>query len=326
MTSIAIALVMALAVPAHVVAQQADEPSSVPRTAWGDPDLQGIWSNNTSVPLQRPTELGDRETLSEEEVAARHEQQSAILLDRREGSTGSYNEFWFEHREDTNRTALIIDPQHGRLPDVTPREMEAQAARRALLMERYQGGGGPSSHLDLSVYDRCITRGLPGAMMPGFYNHNYHILQTPDHVALVVEMIHDARIIPLDGRGQLTPTVRQWLGDSRGHWDGDTLVVETTNFNNKATARSDFVPTVFGIGENLKLVERFTRVDAETIDYRFTVEDATVYTAPWTAAIPFNRAAGTLFEYACHEGNYAVPNMLAGARAAEAAAGSTPPR
>ena len=154
-------------------------------------------------------------------------------------------------------------------------------------------------------------------MMPGFYNHNYHIMQTPDYVAIVVEMIHDARIIPIDGRDHAPAGVRQWLGDSRGHWEGNTLVVETTNFNEKVTERGLFVPTVFGSGENLRLIEHFTRINDETIDYRFKVEDSTTFTSPWTALIPMNKFDGTLFEYACHEGNYAMANILRGARAAE---------
>ena len=177
---------------------------------------------------------------------------------------------------------------------------------------------------DFNVYDRCITRGLPGAMMPGFYNHNYLILQTPDYVAIAVEMIHDIRIIPLDGRSHLSPTVRQWLGDSRAHWEGNTLVVETTNFNDKVQRRRGSFPlVVFGGDEQLRLVERFTRIDADTIDYRFTVTDPTVWEGPWTAAIPMTVLDGSLYEYACHEGNYAVPNALAGSRAEEKAADQT---
>ena len=149
----------------------------------------------------------------------------------------------------------------------------------------------------------------------GFYNHNYQILQTPDNVAITVEMIHDARIIPLDGRSHLSPTVRQWMGDSRGHWEGDTLVVETTNFTNKIRQRTGIV---IGGDEHLSVVERLTRIDADTIDYRVTVTDPTVWTGPWTAAVPMTALGGSLYEYACHEGNYALPNMLAGARAEEA--------
>ena len=198
---------------------------------------------------------------------------------------------------------------------------DAQQEMAALGQLRRKSTQAPDDYIEMSTYDRCITRGLPGAMMPGFYNHNYHIMQTPDYVALVVEMIHDARIIPIDGRGHAPEGVRQWLGDSRGHWEGDTLVVETTNFNDKAREMGLFVATVFSTGKDQKLIERFTRVDDDTIDYRFTVENATKFESSWTAAIPLNRFDGTLFEYACHEGNYAMPNMLAGARASD---GATP--
>jgi len=156
-------------------------------------------------------------------------------------------------------------------------------------------------------------------MMPGFYNHNYHILQTPGYVVLFVEMIHDARIIPVDGRPHLGQHIRQWLGDSRGRWVGNTLVVETTNFTDKVDYRG---LTVFGTGRNVHLVERFTRVDADTIDYQFTVDDATVFTRPWTAAIPMTQIKGPLFEYACHEGNYGLPQILSGARVQEKAEGA----
>ncbi len=170
--------------------------------------------------------------------------------------------------------------------------------------------------IGINAWDRCITRGLPGAMISGFYNHNYHILQTPDYVVLVVEMIHDARIIPLDGRPHVSPHIQQWMGDARGHWEGNTLVVETTNFTGKILRRGG---AVFGGDENARVVERFTRIDAETIDHQITVIDPTVWTGPWTAAIPMNKSQGTLFEYACHEGNYGLRNILAGARAVERA-------
>ena len=159
--------------------------------------------------------------------------------------------------------------------------------------------------------------------MPGFYNHNYNILQTSDYVVIQVEMIHDTRVIPLDGRSHISPTIRQWLGNSRGHWEGDTLVVETMNFTEKAREqRVEMANVVFGISEHMRLIERFTRVDTDTIDYQFTVVDPTTYTKPWTAAIPMTAIEGPLFEYACHEGNYALPNMLRGARADEATSDS----
>ncbi len=304
-----------------VAGQQNAEPYTAPTTPWGDPDLQGVWNNNTVVPLQRPDQVADRETLSDEEVAQRRQASSDLLFSEREGDTGFYNEFWFEYGLDSNRTSLITQPADGKLPALTP---SAQERANELMAVRARSTVAPDHYLELSAYDRCISRGLPGAMMPGFYNHNYHILQTPDYVALVVEMIHDARIIPLDGRGHAPAGVQQWLGDSRGRWEGNTLVVETTNFTDKVDERGLFIPTVFATGEHLRLVERFTRVGENVIDYRFTVEDPTVFTGEWTAVIPFNRFDGTLFEYACHEGNYALPNMLAGARVAEAEAEANP--
>ena len=285
-------------------------------TAWGHPDLQGVWNNNTNVPLERPEAVEGRTTLTDEEVAARRQTRSDTLFAPREDNTGFYNEFWFEYGLDTNRSSLIIEPADGKLPELTP---EGERERAALAAHRGATSDSPTTYLDLGVYDRCITRGLPGAMMPGFYNHNYHIVQTPGYVVILVEMIHDVRIIPLDGRPHVSPEVRQWLGDSRGHWEGNTLVVETTNFNDKVTERGLFIPTVFSTGNTLRLIERFTRVNEDTIDYRFTVQDLTTFTDAWTAAIPLNRFDGTLFEYACHEGNYAMPNMLGGARVAEAA-------
>ena len=189
---------------------------------------------------------------------------------------------------------------------------------RDAAFEAARDGVAPDSWEDLNLYDRCLTRGLPGAMIPGFYNHNFQILQTPDYVVILVEMIHDARIIPLDGRPYLPPPLRQWLGDSRAHWDGDTLVVETTNFNSKGDQRVRNL--VLSGSEHSHLVERFRRVDADTIDYRFTVTDPRTFSRPWTAEIPMAKLEGQLFEYGCHEGNYGLLNILAGARAAEKAA------
>ena len=309
----ALALAVAVAATTGLAGQQYE----TPRTAWGDPDLQGVWNNNTVVPLQRPDQVAERETLSDEEVAARRQASSDALFSEREGDTGFYNEFWFEYGVDSNRTSLITHPADGKLPALTA---SAEQRAKELMAIRMRSTQAPDHYLEMSAYDRCISRGMPGAMMPGFYNHNYHIMQTENYVALVVEMIHDARIIPLDGRDHAPSGIQQWLGDSRGRWEGDTLVVETTNFTEKLDERGLYIPTVFASGENQRLIERFTRVSEDMIDYRFTVEDPTVYTGEWSAAIPFNRFDGVLFEYACHEGNYAMPNMLAGARATEAAA------
>ena len=282
------------------------------KTLWGHPDLQGVWNNNTVVPLERPDSIEDKALLTDEEVAARFEQTSRATFAERDGDPGFYNEFWFEYGQDTNRTSLVVDPADGRLPTLTPRGK----ARADAGAHKFPDGIEPvASWTELSLFDRCITRGLPGAMSPGFYNHNYHILQTPTHVVMVVEMIHDARIIPIDDRPHIDDGIRQWLGDSRGHWDGNTLVVETTNFSDKTNTR---MQTVFGGSDQLRLVERFTRIDANTIDYRYTFEDPTEFTGPWTASIPLNKIEGPLFEYACHEGNYAMEGILAGSRLTEA--------
>jgi hypothetical protein len=210
-----------------------------------------------------------------------------------------------------NRTSLIVDPADGRLPPLT-----AEAKRREDALEAARREP-PGSWEDLNLFERCITRGMPGAMMPGFYNHNYQILQTPDHVAFSVEM-SAYRIVPLDRRPHISSGIRQWLGDPRAHWEGDTLVVETTNLTDRVHERRRS-NTVFGGSGQMTLVERFTRTDADTIDYRFTVTDPAVFTRPWTAAIPMRRIPGPIYEYACHEGNYALPNILRGAREVEKA-------
>jgi hypothetical protein len=282
---------------------------TAPKTAWGHPDLQGIWTNTTTTPLERLPEAGDKQVLTDEERVdlARKVAERVNADTRRPGQVGAYNEFWFERGTLNTRTSLIVDPADGKVPAYT-----VEGQKRWEGIEAARKAHPADSWLDRSSYDRCITRGMPGAMMPGFYNHNYHILQTPQYVAIIVEMIHDARIIPLDGRPH-TP-VPQWLGDSRGHWEGDTLVVETTNFNDKVFERSVVVSS-FGSGS--RLVERFRRVDMDTIDYQVTVENPRMFTKPWTVATPMSKADGGLFEYACHEGNYAMPHILSAARVEE---------
>ena len=286
------ALLLVAGVSSTAVAGQGE---SAPRTPWGHPDLRGTWTNSTTTPMQRPADLAGKEFLTEEERAVRNPS-SGISVESPSGimPTGAYNDFWLEQGELSLRTSLIIDPPDGQYPSLTPAAMRRRQENRGSF-----ANSGFDSWEDFSTYDRCLTRGLPGAMSPGFYNHNYQILQTPDHVAILVEMIHDVRIIPLDGRSHVSAAVGQWLGDSRGRWEGDTLVVETTNL-----PQADRV-----------VVERFTRVGADTIDYRIAVTDPAEWTAPWTAAMPMSPTTGPLFEYACHEGNHAVPNMLAGSRA-----------
>jgi hypothetical protein len=281
---------------------------TAPRTAWGEPDLQGIWTNTTTTPLERPARFGGREFLTDEE-RAELDAQAVRNADRQPqaGDPGAYNTFWLENGKRSARTSLVIDPPDGKLPPVTPLGKQRSEEIEQVRLRP------PDSWHDVNIYERCITRGMPGAMMPGFYNHNYQILQVPGYVVILVEMIHDVRIIPLDGRPHLTPNVRQWLGDSRGRWEGNTLVVETTNFDDRVYERRPS-NAVFGISGNLHLVERFTRVDPDTIDYQFTVTDPTTFTRPWTAAIPMSRLEGQIYEYACHEGNYGLMNILRGAR------------
>ena len=294
---------LSIALSASIAAQ-----SALPRTPWGDPDLSGAWTNTTMTPLQRPEDLADKEFLTGEELAVRQREvfERSSFDNRPRSQFSSYNEFWMERGVLNNRTSLVIDPSTGRLPSQTPREQE----RRSRQTRSFD------SWLDLNTLDRCITRGLPGAMMPGFYNHNYQIVQSEDYVAILVEMVHEARIVPLDGRAHLDSHVRQWLGDSRGRWEGDTLVIETTNFNGKATGRGG---TTFGGDQYLHVVERLTRVDRNTIDYEITVTDPTIWTEAWTVSIPMQPldGAGAVFEYACHEGNYGLENILAGAREEE---------
>ena len=272
-------------------AGQAGKDPVAPRTPWGHPDLRGTWTNATTTPMERPAEFEGREFLTEEERAVRNPGSGISTEDLTTlMPTGAYNDFWLEKGELSLRTSLLVDPSDGRYPP--------EAVRRRGQQPSSFAQDGFESYTDFSTYDRCLTRGLPGAMSPGFYNHNYQIVQTPDYVAILVEMIHDARIVPLDGRPHLSSSVRQWMGDARGRWEGDTLVVETTNLPQSVRV----------------VVERFTRVDADTIDYRISVTDPAEWTASWTAAMPMSPTDGPLFEYACHEGNHAVVNMLSGSR------------
>src|SRR5215510_582942 len=242
--ALGIAIVWITAVPLAAQTGTAGKPAAgakawkAPKTPWGHPDLQGTWTNTTTTPLERLPEAADKQVLTEEERAdlARKVAQRVNADTRRPGQVGAYNEFWFERGTLNTRTSLLIDPPDGKVPAYTP-----AAQKRWDAIDAARKAHPADSWLDRHSYDRCITRGMPGAMMPGFYNHNYQILQTPNYVAIVVEMIHDARIIPLDGRPHLNNGMTQWLGDSRGHWEGDTLVVETTNLTDKIFERSNVV-------------------------------------------------------------------------------------
>ena len=306
--------------------------TTVPRTAWGQPDLQGIWDFRTITPLERPEDLADREFLTEEEAA--NLEQEAVdrnirLLNRlarrttaggnvdrqTDGTPGFYNNFWLDRGTNivsTRRTSLIVDPPNGRLPALSANGQRRADARREYLREH-----PADSWLDRSTSDRCLLGFNAGPpITPAGYNQNMQLFQTPDHVVLVTEMVHMARVVPLDGRAPLRENIRQWSGDSRGHWEGDTLVVETSNFNDERRWR--------GSTTNMKLVKRITRVDADTLKYEFTVTDPETWTSSWTASISMRRTDVPMYEYACHEGNYAMPNILAGQRAEEKAATAKP--
>ena len=277
----------------------------VPRTADGQPDLQGTWSFANLTPLQRPDEFAGRELLTDEEVAARNldaatrassERRSELTVARDVGL--AYNQFWWDRGTSDGRTAIIVDPADGRVP------FTAAGRERAALRRQFRGrpAHGPE---DRGLQERCIQyRPLP--RLPTGYNNHYQIVQTPNHVAILVEMIHAVRIIPLDAGPHIGEGVRLWNGDSRGRWDGDTLVVETTNFSDKTNFN--------GSGANLHLIERFRRVDADTVEYEFTVEDSGVWERPWTGMLPFTKTEAPIYEYACHEGNYGMTNLLIGAR------------
>jgi hypothetical protein len=284
-----------------------------PRTAWGDPDLQGQWNSQTSTPLQRPVEgkLASRETLSEEEAETLEEaNRQSFDQAPRKGDPGTYNAFWRDTGKALTRTSLIIDPPDGRIPPFTP---DAQKRLEAERVERSKRGpaDSPDSYEDLNLWTRCISRGWNG--IGSWYSSNYQIFQAPGYVVILQELIHEARIVPLDGRPHLRPHVRQWMGDSRGRWEGNTLVVDTTNFD----PRTNFQ----GSRDTLHLIERYTRVDDDTIDYQFTIDDPRTFTRQWTVSRPMHRVVGriSMFEYACHEGNYAMHGILAGARAKDKA-------
>jgi hypothetical protein len=303
-----------------------------PRTPWGDPDLQGVWNNSTITELERPKELSGKQVLTDADIAALEQKAAQNRVDRppRDGDPGTYNQAWFDRGTKvvpTRRTSLIIDPPDGKLPPLTAEGQKRQDERFKRLGPSATGssGNGPfDSYEDISVVTRCITRGLPNAMIPGAYNNNYRIMQAPGLVVLFSEMMHDARVIPLDGRPHISEHVQQWMGDSVGHWEGNTLVVDVTNFPDRDVTGFG-VPYRWGETSHLHLIERFTRIDANTIDYQFTVDDPSTFTKKWTASIPMVKSDDLMYEYACHEGNYAMAGILAGSRAEEKAQ-KTPPK
>ena len=313
---------LALTTAALLPAQPKAKAWSVPRTPYGKPDLQGVWTNATLTPLERPSSVGGKATLTDAEAAV-WEKRSADDMKKYDGKavnpiadalgsggTGGYNALFVDAGSElarvdgVKRTSLIIDPPDGKVPPITAEGRQRNTAMMRSFMKY-------DSVQDRPLSERCIlafgsSSGPP--MLPVLYNNNYQITQTPDHVMILVEMVHDARIVRIGGT-HAPANIRQWLGDSIGHWEGDTLVVDTTNFTNETRFR--------GSSENLHVIERFTRVDANTILYRATIDDPSTFSKPWTIEYPFLATPGPVYEYACHEGNYAMTDILGGARKAD---------
>ena len=316
------------------------QPAGPSRTPWGDPDLQGVWDFRTITPLERPAELVGKAVLSEEEAAEyqtlENRRQNRDLVDptkggalyppESEGGVVPYNEFWYDRGAtlvEDRRTSLIVDPSDGRLPARRTGALEQIGSAGEDLPGtrpvRYRAGGiGADGPEDRGLGERCLLGFNSGPpLIPGAYNNNIQLFQTPTHVIIYHEMVHDTRIVPLDGRPHLPEGVRQWMGDAQGRWDNETLVVETTNFTDKTSSFSPAITSAVGTGATLTLTERFTQVGQTTLLYEYTVDDPAVFTRSFTAAIPMQRSELPVFEYACHEGNRGLTNILAGARLAD---------
>jgi len=328
--SVISALVLAIVVaavwsaPAPLAGQApARAPSSL-RTAWGDPDISGLFTTDDElgVPFERPPQFGDRQFVTAEEFAQRQTQaerqeeadREQVVLPRQNAQGGPAGgtgppAHWIERGRPSRRTSLVIDPPDGRIPFLNDDARRRGAAAAARTPEGILFAGPE----DLDKYDRCITRGFPHVIFPTIYDNTSQIVQGPGYVSIRYEMIHDARVIPLDNRPHLSPSIRSYFGDSRGHWEGDTLVVDVTNFSKNAGYR--------GATTNLHVIERFRRTDANTVHYELTVEDPTTFSRPWTASLDLRKDPRQVQvpEYACHEGNYAMFNILSGARADEKA-------
>jgi len=330
-------IALAVAVSAPGLLAQTTIEVEPPRTEWGTPDLQGVWDFRSITPMERPDELAGKDFLTEEEainleqetlarneeLASRGARRTSVTesVDRgEEGAPGFYNNFWLDRGTTTvgtRRTSLVVDPADGKIPALTPEAAERQdqerAAREGVSSHEPVPGGWVEALGANGLQLRCITGFNSGPpMTPGGYNNNVQVFQTPDYVVLLNEMNHNTRVVPLDGRSEIN--VPQWTGDSRGHWEGDTLVVETRNFLRETSFRAGSADA------NLRLTERFTRVSTDTLMYEATVDDPTVWSRPWTYQVPMVLNDQPVFEYACHEGNYGLYNILAGARIAEATA------
>ena len=264
------------------------------RTPWGHPNIQGIWSSSGATPMERPDEFEGRATLSNEEVAAirqatEERNQELLLAEARRtsagGNVGAYNNFWMERGARTNRTSMLVDPANGRFPPLTPEGQKARIGQPR----------GDDTWEDRHIWERCVTRGgMPNAMFPRSYNNNMQVFQTPDHVVMLLEQVHEVRVVPLDGRPPIADNIGQWNGDARGHWEGDTLVVTTTNLDGRVSALQPWsaFSSHDGSGEDMMLIERFTRTGPETLEYEVEVHDPQMYTRSWTVAYPFSLSAG----------------------------------
>ena len=310
--------------------------AATPRTPWGDPDLQGIWNNGTITPLERPADRADQAFFDADELAA-VEQQARERVDRENapslrsgllpagGNVGAYNSYWTEQNTSvvrTMRTSLITDPADGRLPPLTPAALARITSPEERRLADVQQGRAPAAGPEeMGLSERCLWyRGIPS--IPTGYNNNYHFMQTPGAVVILQEHIHDLRVIFLDGRPHLPPRIRQFAGSSRGRWEGDTLVVETTNLREpfiRRWVRPEHSLSRGKLSEAARVTERFTRIGPDTLDYEFTIDDPETWTRPWSGALPYTRSDGPMFEFACHEGNYGLLNILAGSRAEERA-------
>ena len=322
-TALAMVLAMGLAgrVDAGQQAPQKPKTTAAKKTAWGDPDLQGIWNHGTITPLERPAKYAGREFLTEKEIADINYESDHRADTEKRGDISiqtdvalAYNQFWWDRGKSVGRTSLIVDPKDGRLPALTPEAAQKDASAETKRIETVRRGdahaAGPE---EMDLGDRCILY-RPVPITASGYNNNVHLVQSPGYVAILQEQIHDVRIIPLDGRPHIASGVRQWLGDSRGHFEGDTLVVETTNFSEN----TDYE----GSSSGRTVIERFKRTDAGSLEYTYTITDPTRWTRSWTAMVPWSATEGPMFEYACHEGNHGMVGILKGSRAIERAAES----
>jgi len=333
MSSFVVVLLALLAMQPAADQSRPDRPAAAsswtaPRTSDGRPSLEGVWENNSATPLERPPQLASKPLLTEAELADLQRRAKSVFSPEAEatfgdtlyltllanrtptglGSTGSYSQNWLPDRYFERRTSLIVDPPDGRLPPATP-----QGARLRATGIGTRFGRPAASAQDMTMPDRCIAYGVPDLFAA--YMSVYRIVQTPEYIAIQMEKIHDTRIIPLDGRPHISSAMHQYLGDARGRWEGDTLAVESTNFHPNGNPMGGYNTLS---DQNLRLTERFRRVAEDTIEYTFTVDDPTMWTRPWTATIYWKASKSEVFEYACHEGNYSIRGMLAGARADEA--------